>query len=141
MENRSERACALFRQGYNCAQAVLMAYAEDVGLTQEQAARLSSSFGGGMAQLREVCGAVSAMFMIAGLRQGYATPDDPAAKKEHYQRIRALAEQFKQLHSTINCRELLLRTPQDNQRPHGERPCMRYVADAADIISRPEEGQ
>ena len=70
----AEKACNNFKIGYNCAQSVLLAFADKVNLSEDTALKLASSFGGGMGRLREVCGAVSSMFMIAGLLQGYTTP-------------------------------------------------------------------
>ena len=67
----SEKAANNFREGYNCAQSVLLAFANQVGLKEDEALKLASSFGGGMGRLREVCGAVSAMFMIAGILKGF----------------------------------------------------------------------
>ena len=67
MNNARERAMELFKQGYNCSQSVFGAFAEECGIDFETALKLSSSFGGGMARLREVCGAVSGMFMVAGI--------------------------------------------------------------------------
>ena len=67
MSNKEKRARELFRSGYNCAQSVFCAFCEETGMKFEDALKLSSSFGGGMGRLREVCGAVSAMFMIAGI--------------------------------------------------------------------------
>ena len=107
-ENKySKKAGELFREGYNCAQSVFCAFADDLGLDFETALKLSSSFGGGMGRLREVCGAVSAMFMIAGLKYGYTTPNNDNIKAEHYTRIQKLAEEFKKRNKTIICRELL----------------------------------
>ena len=68
---------------------------------------LSSSFGGGMGRLREVCGAVSGMFMVIGILCGYSDPKDQAAKKAHYERIQQLAEAFRRENGSIICRELL----------------------------------
>ena len=67
----AERAKELFKSGYNCSQAVLGAFCEELGMDFETAMKVASSFGGGMGRLREVCGAVSAMFMIAGILKGY----------------------------------------------------------------------
>lgn len=84
----------------------------------DTALKLSSSFGGGMGRLREVCGAVSAMFMIAGLKYGYTSPNDDITKAEHYERIQKLAEEFKKNNKTIICRELLgLDVKQDSPIP------------------------
>ena len=142
MCNHSEKARALFHEGYNCAQSVFLAFSEDLELDFETAAKLSSSFGGGMGRLREVCGAVSAMFMIAGLRKGYTAPNDDAVKAEHYHRIQALAAEFREHHGTILCRELLgLGDGPDDYQPskrteahYASRPCADLVADAAAIV-------
>ena len=80
----SQKAESLFAEGYNCSQAVLLAFADECGLTQETAALLASSFGGGMGRLREVCGAVSGMFMVAGLCRGYDDPHANTEKADHY---------------------------------------------------------
>ena len=97
----SEKAANNFKSGYNCAQAVFLAFAEDFGLDKETALKLSSSFGGGMGRLREVCGAVSSMFAIAGLKHGYTSPNDDEAKAKHYELIQSLAEKFKSKYGTI----------------------------------------
>ena len=107
MKKYSEKAVENFRSGYNCAQSVFLAFAEDVGFDKETALKLSSSFGGGMGRLREVCGAVSAMFAIAGLKKGYTTPNNDDIKAKHYELIQSLAEDFKSKFGTIICRELL----------------------------------
>ena len=144
MDNKySEKAGKLFREGYNCAQSVFCAFAEDLGIDFETALKLSSSFGGGMGRLREVCGAVSAMFMIAGLKYGYTTPNNDEIKGEHYARIQELAKRFKEKHGTIICRELLgLDIKVDDPIPskrteqyYKDRPCEGIILDAAKIIS------
>ena len=144
MDNKySEKAGKLFREGYNCAQSVFCAFADDLGIDFETALKLSSSFGGGMGRLREVCGAVSAMFMIAGLKYGYTTPNNDEIKGEHYARIQELAKRFKEKHGTIICRELLgLDIKQDDPIPskrteqyYKDRPCEGIIRDAAKIIS------
>ena len=107
MSSKADRARELFMQGYNCAQAVFGAFCEDYGMDFETGMRLVSSMGGGMGRLREVCGAVSAMFLIDGMAEGYSDPADHAEKTAHYARIQALAEAFKQENGSIICRELL----------------------------------
>ncbi len=142
MNSYSQKAMNLFKEGYNCAQSVFLAFAEDLGFDKETALKLSSSFGGGMGRMREVCGAVSAMFMIAGLKYGYTSPTDKTAKTEHYERIQELAKKFKDKHETIICRELLGVDADDNPIPsdrtpeyYASRPCERLIGDAAEIIS------
>ncbi|MDO4975656.1 MAG: C-GCAxxG-C-C family protein [Eubacteriales bacterium] len=139
---KGELAQAYFLEGYNCSQSVFLAFHEELGLDLSTAAKLSSSFGGGMGRMREVCGAVSAMFMVAGLKYGYDDPKDYEAKKEHYARIRALAEEFKKKNSSIVCKELLGITKPNGDAPpekrteeyYKKRPCPHLVKDAADIV-------
>jgi len=144
MENNKyrEKAQALFKEGYNCAQSVFCAFSDEMGLDKDTALKLSSSFGGGMGKLREVCGAVSAMFMIAGMKFGYTSPTDKDIKTEHYERIQKLAQEFKDKNQTIICRELLGddvqygHVPADRTKQYYEtRPCERLVGDAAEIIA------
>ena len=80
--DHSIRAAELFAEGYNCAQAVAVAFCDVTGMEESEAARLASSFGGGMGRMREVCGAVSGMFMVAGQLYGYDAPN-PEAQKNH----------------------------------------------------------
>ena len=100
-KEKSQLAKENFEQGYNCAQSVLLAFCEETGLNREQAAKLASTFGGGMGRMREVCGAVSAMFMVEGLRGGYSDPKAKEEKSELYARVRALAEQFREKNHSI----------------------------------------
>lgn len=138
----SEKAVNNFKSGYNCAQSVFLAFAEDFNINQETALKLSSSFGGGMGRLREVCGAVSSMFAIAGLKYGYTSPNDDEAKAKHYELIQALAEKFKSKYGTIICRELL-ELPEGADSPipskrteeyYQTRPCEAFVRYASEII-------
>ncbi len=142
MSKKSEKAKELFKRGYNCSQAVAAAFAEDLGVDEETLIKLSSSFGGGMGRLREVCGAVSGMFMVAGIKYGYSSPDAKEEKMEHYARIQKLAEAFKKENGSIICRELLglevkTESPVPEQRTekyYKTRPCEDLVGDAAAIM-------
>jgi len=130
----------LFTKGYNCAQAVAVSYCDLTGLTPELTAKLASSFGGGMGRLREVCGAVSGMFMVAGILYGYDDPNDDTAKKNHYALIQELAAAFREKTGSIICRELLENPASDpNPTPrtpefYKKRPCAYYVRLAAEIL-------
>lgn len=144
MGKYAENACKNFREGYNCAQSVLLAFSEDIGFDKETALKLSSSFGGGMGRLREVCGAVSSMFMIAGMLKGYTTPNDDEIKGSHYARIQELGNEFKSQVGTIICREILgLDEGADSPTPskrteqyYQERPCENCIRIASEIIER-----
>ena len=138
----SETAVSNFKSGYNCAQSVFLAFANECGIDNDTALKLSSSFGGGMGRLREVCGAVSAMFAIAGLKRGYTSPNNDEIKAKHYELIQSLAEKFKSKYGTIICRELLnLSEGADSPIPskrteeyYKTRPCEEFVRFAAEII-------
>ena len=139
--NHRELAGNLFLEGYNCAQAVFTAFSDVTGFDKETSLKLSSSFGGGMGRMREVCGAVSGALMVAGALWGYADTDD-AKKKEHYALVQEFARRFKEKHQTINCFELLkgietdtspLPTIRDAEY-YKKRPCLRFVEDAAEIL-------
>jgi C_GCAxxG_C_C family probable redox protein len=142
---KPELAGTLFRQGYNCSQAVLGAFSEELGLPFETAVKLSCSFGGGMGRMREVCGAVSGMFMVAGFLYGTTDKDGEAEKAAHYALIQEMARRFKEKNNgTIICRELLGNlaaakstspTP-DKRCPeyYNTRPCLKFVLDAVEIM-------
>lgn len=142
MINHQMRAISLFKEGYNCAQSVFAAYCEDVGMDFETALKLSSSFGGGMGRLREVCGAVSGMFMVVGMKYGYSDPKDVKAKEEHYRLIQALAKRFEEENGSIICRELLgldhqrdIPVPEErNESYYQRRPCAELVRNAAKLL-------
>ena len=142
MSKHSEKAKELFLQGYNCSQAVLRAFCEELGLDFSTAMKLSSSFGGGMGRMREVCGTVSGMFMAAGLVFGFDETSNPAAKGELYKRIQELAQKFKDKNGSIICRELLTgiensTSPLPSERTetyYKKRPCVELVGDAAEIF-------
>lgn len=140
----AELAERYFREGYNCAQAVLLAFGDVTGLEDKTAARLASSFGGGLGRLREVCGAVSGASMVLGLCRGYSHPDDVQAKRAHYHLIQELARQFRAENGSIVCRELLSgveTVPGNNPEArtgayYRKRPCPQLVRQAAAITDR-----
>ena len=138
--NHVERAVELFVEGYNCAQAVAAAFGDLTGLDEKTAARMASCFGGGMGRMREVCGAVSGMLMVAGVLYGYDDPKATREKRELYAQVQAMAGQFREELGSIVCRDLLKNPPSDpNPTPRTEqfykdRPCARMVATAARIM-------
>ncbi len=143
MEN-SKKAKEYFKSGYNCAQSVFVTYCEQFNIDKKTALKLSSSFGGGMGRLREVCGAVSSMFAILGLKKGYTDNNNDTLKAEHYALIQKAAEEFKKEHKTIICRELLnLDEQKSNPTPskrteeyYKSRPCEDFIETACEIIDK-----
>ena len=137
-EQRIELAKSLFKQGYNCAQAVTAAYADLYGFTQEQALRMSASFGGGIGRMRETCGAACGMFILAGLKTGTIDPTDREGKAANYSLVQELAEKFRQENGALRCADLLGLSKQ--VAPDGaavqrkpKRPCSMMVESAARI--------
>ncbi len=141
MTEREKQAVRLFAEGNNCAQSVLMAYADVLGLTQEQAAMVSVGHGGGMGRLRLHCGAFSAAVMLAGALEG---PE--GAKKEHrpqtYARVQEIHRRFVEKNGTVSCAELLGKagvpenpTPEERTPEYyAKRPCARIIRSACQII-------
>jgi C_GCAxxG_C_C family probable redox protein len=142
MSEHAKQAQELFEKGYNCSQAIFAAFSDETGMEFETAIKISASFGGGMGRLREVCGAVSGMFLVAGAKYGYTDPEDKFAKDEHYRLIQCLAKKFQEREGTIICRELLGRdagwdNPNSDERNrdyYNARPCTRFVVEAALIL-------
>ena len=138
--DRATKAAQLFTEGYNCAQAVAVAYSDLIGLTPEFTAKMASSFGGGMGRMREVCGAVSGMLLVAGILYGYDSNDDDEKKKDHYALVQDLAGQFRERNGSIICREILKNPPSDpaptprTAEFYAQRPCAKMVYDAVDIL-------
>ena len=84
MKDRVEKAVELFKRGYNCSQSVVAAFADMYGFTQEQALRMSASFGGGIGRMRQTCGAACGMFLLAGLEKGAVDGKDREGKAANY---------------------------------------------------------
>ena len=139
---RSQIAVKLFNSGYNCAQSIVGAFSDILGLSLEQAVRLASSFGGGISRMREVCGTVSGMAIIIGILYGYSDPTDDTGKKWQYSLVQSLTNKFKAEYGTVNCRELLGELGKDttpNPTPrtpeyYCKRPCGRFIYTMAEII-------
>ena len=145
IEQRAQKAQDLFKQGYNCSQAVFASCADIYGITDEQLAlRLSASFGGGMGRMRLVCGAASGMFMLAGLQNGSSTPHDNEGKMKNYAFVQQLAGEFKGKYGSLICAELLGLAPKPEepkpaertQQYYEKRPCSEMVAESVRIYLR-----
>ena len=136
------RAKEYFREGYNCAQSVALAYADITALDEQMVATITASYGGGMGRLREVCGAVSGMAFLASFISPCPTKDNAEAKKANYALVQEFAEAFRKQNRAIVCRTLLgLDRPKDEPTPsartaeyYKKRPCADLVYDAALIV-------
>lgn len=138
--DHSQRAYELFMEGCNCSQSVFAAFSDVTGIDREFALRLSSSFGGGMGRLREVCGAFSGLLMVMGAVYGYSDVSDPYLKSEHYRLVQKLAARFKEETGSLICRDHLgLSGASEPESPvrtedfYKTRPCAKLIMTAARI--------
>ena len=142
--SKGDLALNLFNSGYNCAQAVVLAFKEELNLDEKTLKSISSSFGGGISRLREVCGCISAMAMVLGLLYGDYDITDVEQKGNHYALIQNVALKFKDEFNTINCAELLgkqrgIESPIPSERNDGyykQRPCCKYIKFMADLLEK-----
>ena len=150
IEERVERAKRLFKEGgYNCWQAVVLAYNDVFGIDDQTAAAISSGFGGGMGRMREVCGAVSGMTMLAGLIKPATDPSVKDWRTANYALVQEMAGEFKDINGSIVCKELLglvpmgssAQAPKESPEPsdrtpeyYKKRPCEELVGISARII-------
>ena len=139
---RKEIAMENFKKGYNCSQAVVLAFSDLLDADESFLLKLSSSFGGGLGRLREVCGSVSGMAIVAGILYGYDESSAQEDKAAHYGRIQEMAKEFEKRNGSIVCRELLgLSEKHDAPTPEArtteyykKRPCVELVGDSAEIL-------
>lgn len=147
VEERIAKAVELFKEGYNCSQSVVAAYADVYGFTPDQALKMSASFGAGIGRMRETCGAACGMFLLAGLETGCTDPKDASGKGANYAVVQDLAAKFAQMNGSIVCAELLgLRERKDtgigaptqpqerNAEYYKKRPCIEMVRSAAQLF-------
>lgn len=142
-KERIEKAVSLFKEGYNCSQSVVAAYADLYGFTKEQALHISASFGGGIGRMRETCGAACGMFLLAGLERCALEGADRESKSANYALVQELAAKFKEETGALRCADLLglaQNTPivptaeTRTAQYYAKRPCARMVETAASIF-------
>lgn len=145
-DDRVQRAVELFMEGYGCCQSVFCAFADLYGLDRDMALRLSAGFGGGVGRMRMMCGACSALVLLAGLERGQTRGEDREGKAACYQLTRELLEAFRQQNGSIICAELLqmngVKAETDTSKPaernaeyYRVRPCARKVESAARVFA------
>lgn len=142
-QERVDRAVELFKEGYNCSQAVCGAFGDMYGFTFEESLRAGASFGGGIGRMRQTCGAACGLFLVAGLKYGTIDPKDVEGKAKNYKVVQELAAKFKEINGSLICAELLglakniehKETTPDARTPeyYKKRPCSEMVRSAAQI--------
>ena len=144
MSERSEKAEALFKSGYNCSQSVFAAYADVFGIDTETALKISAGFGGGCGRQRELCGAVSGAVLAIGMKYGTTDGEDSDGKKLCYEKVREFSDEFRKTNPSIVCRELLgLSDKKESAEPekrtgayYKKRPCAQIVKDSAEALEK-----
>ena len=152
IEERVEKAKRLFKEGgYNCCQAVVLAYNDVFEISDEVAAAMSSGFGGGMGRMREVCGSVSGMVMLAGLMRPANDPSVKDWRTANYALVQEMAAEFREVNGSIVCKELLGLVPMGSSSPapkespepsdrtpeyYKKRPCEELVGISARIVGK-----
>lgn len=142
--SRADRAEALFREGYNCTQAVFATFADVTGMSVIDAAKISSALGGGIGGLRDICGAASGMVLVAGCLKGYSDPKEYEGKKAVYRLTQKMMGEFEDKMGSYVCRELLgLKKGETLPEPsvrteeyYQQRPCVRACRCAAEIVEK-----
>lgn len=137
IEDRVKKGVDCFRQSYNCCQAVLVAFEDEIPLSRDVLLNIGRGLGGGFARTRNLCGAVNAMGIVYGL----IIKSD---KKQAYADLQIPIEEFTQKYSSINCKDILKGVPitkgvvpeERTERYYATRPCERVVEDAIRIISK-----
>lgn len=141
--NNAEQAQAYFKEGFVCSQAIFATFGEKLGIDRETALKIAEPFGAGMSCMAETCGAVTGAFMVFGLKYGRVKAADDAAKEKARALARKFVSEFKALHGSIVCRELLgvdISTPEGMERVDKEglcdTLCMGFIRDAAEIVEK-----
>lgn len=143
--NKAEKAKEYFKNGYNCSQAVVGAFASDFGIDEKTALKMAEGFGGGMGRMRLTCGAVSGMCMLAGLKYSGGEARDTDTRTKIYETVQKMAREFEEKNGSIVCGDLLgVNRPKDNSaRPeerteqyYKKRPCADCVGDCAELVEK-----
>jgi C_GCAxxG_C_C family probable redox protein len=144
MSEKQQQSLEAFRNGYNCAQSVLSVFAEESGLTKDAGLKLASPFGSGIAYMQETCGAVTGALMAIGLKYGKGENGTNKDKTRAYEISRTFLSEFRKLHNTVCCRQLL--DGLDMSTPEGMAKiqeldlfrlrCAKYVQDAVALTEK-----
>jgi len=128
---------------YNCAQSLLLAYADDFGLENDKALQVSVGFGGGMGRHQDVCGAISGAIMVLGLASNFREEDGRPKITEVYSRVFDYINEFKANYGCVDCLDLLggcdLKS-EDGQKTFRENnmreKCFEYVAFCCNLLEK-----
>ena len=128
---RQEKAAELHKKGYNCAQAVACAFAEDIGVPEAVLFSACEGFGLGMGGMEATCGAVSGAVMVAGFKHSSGDVENPTTKANTYKYSREITKAFAEKNSTLICKEL-----KGVETGTVIRSCLDCVRDAVEIAEQ-----
>lgn len=142
--DRSEKALNYFDNNFNCSQSVLTAFAEELGLSEDESLRVACAFGGGMGRQQFTCGAVTGASMAIGLKIGKGKNGSDEMKAETYEKTVSLFNEFTRLHGSTSCRELLSNLDMNdasdlntiNEQNLFHINCRKYVSDAVRLTEK-----
>ena len=139
---KQEEAGAYFLSGYCCSQAVLYVFAEELGMTKQAALKLADAFCGGMGT-GNTCGAVTAAYMVIGLKHGRTEPEELTRKEETRRLVNLFSGEFQKLHGALACSDLLefdMATAEGKKAAKDSglfvEACPKYVRTAVEILER-----
>lgn len=138
---RSEQAKELFLSGYNCAQAVVLSFADELKFSKELGQKVAAGFGGGMGKQQETCGAVTGAIMVLGILKGEKVNNNDELKSQTYASVKELTRDFVAEYQTTQCRDLIgcdLNTPEGSEKFKEEKimetVCAGCVGRAVQIV-------
>jgi C_GCAxxG_C_C family probable redox protein len=141
---RSEKAMEYFDNSFNCSQSVLVVFSKDLGLSEEEALRVATAFGGGMGRQQLTCGAVTGAAMALGLKYGKGLNDSDDKKQHTYDKTIELFNEFTRLNGSTNCRKLLNDLDMRDEKEYNtikeqnlfHTNCRKYVTDAVQLAEQ-----
>jgi C_GCAxxG_C_C family probable redox protein len=144
MKTKAEQAVEVFKNNYNCAQSVLSVFAEESGITKDTALKIANPFGAGIAYMQQCCGAVSGALMAIGLKYGKGENGSDEDKKNAYDKSKTFISEFKKVHKTVCCRELLDNIDMNSEEGMAKileldlfrLHCANYIMDAVKITEK-----
>jgi len=142
--DKTNKALDFFRNKFNCSQSVLAAFGSEYGLSDNACLKIATAFGGGMGRQQHICGAITGVLMVLGLRYGKGLNDPEEKKRYTYQLTKEFFDEFSRLNGSVNCLKLLdgldMTNPDENkiivERNYYEIRCEKYVSDAVNILSK-----
>ena len=139
-----EKALEHFSNKFHCSASVLAAYADELGLTEEQALKVAYCFNSGMRK-GEVCGACAGALMVLGMKYGQTVKGDMETRAYANQKTVEFLERFKEVNGSYLCNSILgydISTPEGAKAAKEsnvfEEICPKMVASAVEILEEME---